>query len=309
MPVFPHLLLSGGEPLLRPELKDVVSVFVKNNFIVTVDLPTNGLLPELAAEFVRFILVEYPDILLTFGVSLDGLEQTHNSIRGVPGGFEKAFETLEAVNEQRYALSAENGGIEPRLHLYTLTVLTAETVGDVPHLIDYVNEHTDVDGMMFELMRGSPRDKSLCLPSVQEFDNVVELSLQTNYELFSKRCSPAERSLRLAYLKEVYRLQRIVLKGEKLPLYCQAGRSLAVLEPNGDVRLCELLEPVGNVREFNYDFSQLWNSAPAQEQRNWIKSSRCSCTHCVNLGHSIDLSKRSFLRRKFNEWSYLCHRL
>lgn len=308
LPPFPHLLLSGGEPLLRSDLKEIVSIFVKNNFIVTVDLPTNGLLPEEAAEFVRFISAEYPDILLTLGVSIDGLKQTHDALRSVPGGFEKVFETLDAINDERYIITAENGGIEPRLHLYTLTVLTAETVADVPHLIAYVNERADVDGMMFELMRGSPRDKSLRLPSLQEFDNVVALSLKTNYELFSKRCSPSERSLRLAYLKEVYRLQRAVLKGEKLPLYCQAGRSLAVLEPNGDVRLCELLDPIGNLREADYDFSKLWNSELAQSQRQWIKSTRCSCTHCVNLGHSIDLNKRSFLRRKFNEWSFLCHR-
>lgn len=304
LPSFPHLLLSGGEPLLRDDLFDIVEIFIHYNHIATIDLPTNGLLPEQAAEFVRKIITQHPAILLTVGVSLDGLKQTHNNLRGVPGNFDKVFATLEAINEVRYLVAAENGGIEPNLHLFTLTVLTAENCREIPLLVDYVLKNADVDGMMFELMRGSPADKSLSLPDLAEFDKIVELSLRVNYKLFSLRCTDAERTLRLAYLKEIYRLQRAILKGEKLPLHCQAGIRLAVLEPDGNVRLCELLPPVGNLRENNYDFSLVWLGAIAKEQRQWIKQSRCSCTHCVNLGHSIDSDQLSLWRRKWNEWVF-----
>ncbi|MCX7766750.1 MAG: hypothetical protein N2246_08635, partial [Candidatus Sumerlaeia bacterium] len=225
-------------------------------------------------------------------------------LRGVPGNFEKVFATLEAINEVRYLMSAENGGIEPHLHLFTLTVLTAENCREIPLMVDYVLEHADIDGMMFELLRGSPADKSLSLPDLTEFDKIVELSLRVNYRLFSLRCSAKERNLRLAYLKETYRLQRAILKGEKLPIHCQAGIRLAVLEPNGDVRLCELLPPVGNLRANDYNFPAVWNGITAKEQRQWIKQSKCSCTHCVNLGHSIDFDQLSFWRRKWNEWAF-----
>ncbi len=304
LPSFSHLLLSGGEPLLRDDLVDIVEIFIHYNQIATVDLPTNGLLPEQAAEFVRKIITQHPAVLLTVGVSLDGLKQTHDNLRRVPGNFEKVFATLEAINEVRYLVAVENGGIEPYLHLFTLTVLTAENCREIPLLVDYVLENADVDGMMFELLRGSPADKSLSLPDLAEFDKIVELSLRVNYKLFSLRCTDAERTLRLAYLKETYRLQRAILKGEKLPLHCQAGIRLAVLEPDGDVRLCELLPPVGNLRENNYDFSPVWLGAKATEQRKWIKRNRGSCTHCVNLGHSIDSDQLSLWRRKLNEWVF-----
>ena len=46
MPPFRTLLLSGGEPTLRKDLPDLVSVFLKHNRIRTVSVPTNGLLPQ-----------------------------------------------------------------------------------------------------------------------------------------------------------------------------------------------------------------------------------------------------------------------
>lgn len=304
IPRFSHLLLSGGEPLLRPDLHEIIDTFINTNHIVTLDLPTNGLMPEKTADLARWMLIQHPDLLLTIGVSIDGFKETHDTIRGVDGNFEKVFETLRAVNEVRYALAAEHDDEEPRLHLYTLTCLTDENSSEVPSLIEHISENADIDGMMFELMRGSPRDSSMNRPSVQTFDKIVELSLRNNYELFSKRCSQNERSLRLAYLEEVYAFQRKVLLEGALPVLCRAGRELAVLEPNGDVRLCELLDPVGNLRDYSYDFPSLWNAVQARQQREWIKKTNCSCTHCVNIGHSIDSNMLSRLRRTVHTWQW-----
>ncbi len=302
MPAFPHLLLSGGEPLLRPDLEDIIRIFCTYNAISTVDLPSNGLLPERMAHFVRSFIIDHPEMLLTTGVSLDGLEKTHDAMRGVEGNYKKAFETIEAVNRVRYQMAADDNSVEPRLHLYTITVLTTDNIKEIPRLVEVVLTEADVDGMMFELVRGNPRDPEISPPSVSEFDKIVELSLKINHQLFLKRCSKQETSVRLAYLKEMYRLQRLVLEGNKLPLLCQAGLRLAVLEPNGDVRLCELLEPVGNIRDYDYDFPRLWNDTAASQMRQMIKTTRCSCTHCVNLGHSIDYNTLSHLRRKWNQW-------
>jgi len=259
MPSFPHLLLSGGEPILRNDLNEIVEVFIKSNRIKTVDLPTNGLLPEKVGEFVSFMLSKHPEILLTVGVSLDGLAETHDWIRGVKGNFERVFETLNVINEIRYQFSGEGNGGEPRLHLYTLTVLSNVNVGEIEQMVEYVITRTDVDGMMFELIRGDRPDDSLSPPSIEQFNQIVDLSLRINNLLYEKRADSRERKLRLSYLKGVYTLQREFLEKGRLPLRCQAGRRLAVLEPDGAVRLCELLEPVGNLRDYNYDFPALWN--------------------------------------------------
>jgi MoaA/NifB/PqqE/SkfB family radical SAM enzyme len=131
-------------------------------------------------------------------------------------------------------------------------------------------------------------------PTIEQFDRIAALSLKLNDALFARRY-PQERATRLSYLQSVYRLQREFLSAEQAGLQgggfsvtCQAGRRLAVIEPNGDVRLCELLLAVGNLRDYNYNFSALWSGAPARKQRRWIAATGCACTHCVNLGHSVD---------------------
>ncbi len=52
-PPFRKLWLSGGEPFLRPELADVITLFARNNGVVNVNLPTNGLLAGNIAAYAR----------------------------------------------------------------------------------------------------------------------------------------------------------------------------------------------------------------------------------------------------------------
>jgi hypothetical protein len=47
------------------------------------------------------------------------------------------------------------------------------------------------------------------------------------------------------------------------------------------VSFCELSKPFANIREFDYDFSGLWNSEDAAKMRKLI--SRCCCIHGCNL--------------------------
>jgi molybdenum cofactor biosynthesis enzyme MoaA len=44
-PPFEKLWLSGGEPFLREELPEIITLFVRANGVHSVNLPTNGLLP------------------------------------------------------------------------------------------------------------------------------------------------------------------------------------------------------------------------------------------------------------------------
>ncbi len=297
LPAFPHLLISGGEPFLRPDLKQVLDVFVRQNQLTSIDIPTNALLPEPCSAVAEAVLTSHSQILLTIGVSLDGMEATHDAIRGVKGNFQYVFRTLEQLNELRDRLLKRlptSGQL--KFQIYTLTVLTQQNIGEVPQLIEYVKQHADVDGMMFEIIRGVPADSNLQPPSADEFEGIVRLMLETNFELMGKRWA-CERALRLSYIKSVYQLQAEMLRHGKLMVPCQAGVVLGVIEPNGDVRLCELLEPVGNLRDAEYDFKAVWLGPTAEQQRAWIRRTGCACTHCVNLGHSVDASGRARRRR------------
>ncbi|MEQ8820136.1 MAG: radical SAM protein [Sumerlaeia bacterium] len=306
MPQFPHLLVSGGEPVMRKDLAEVVGVFARNNGLESLDMPTNGLLTKKVVETIEQVLDEHPHLMVTVGHSLDGFKETHDRLRGVKGNFEKLFQTMEALSEMR-ARRVEKAklgqGPYPKLRLLTLTCINNQNIQEIEELADWVSSTKDVDGMMFEALRGTPKDPELLPPTTEQFDLMIRKSMEVN-DLLMRRRFPEQRTARLAYIRGVYRMQRDHITKGKIPSTCQAGVNLAVLEPDGRVRLCELLDEVGDLRQHDLDWRSVWLSPKAEAQRRWIRDQRCSCTHCVNLGHSIDASAKTRLQRKVDQWAF-----
>ena len=110
VPLFDHvedLTVIGGEASLRTDIVDVVAYFAQRiPQVRTLSMVTNGFLPERIVEQTRAILkvLEPKGIRLSMSVSLDGIGPSHDKIRGVPGGFDKAMETLAGLR----SLQAEN---------------------------------------------------------------------------------------------------------------------------------------------------------------------------------------------------------
>jgi MoaA/NifB/PqqE/SkfB family radical SAM enzyme len=95
-----RLMISGGEPSLRSDLPQLVQTCMRHMpALRTLSLITNGLLPErvlsLYGEIAR--LCAERGIQLSVSVSLDGLQETHDRMRGVPGAFARATQTLDGL--------------------------------------------------------------------------------------------------------------------------------------------------------------------------------------------------------------------
>ncbi|MBC7324312.1 MAG: radical SAM protein, partial [Moorella sp. (in: Bacteria)] len=83
----PVLLLSGGEPLLRPDVFDVMTAAVKKGLRVT--LSSNGtLIDRSTARELKKTGVSY------VGISLDGVDDRHDTFRGQRGAFAAAVEGI-----------------------------------------------------------------------------------------------------------------------------------------------------------------------------------------------------------------------
>jgi len=86
------IAFEGGEPLLRKDLADIL-VFSRSLPLHT-SLITNGTLLESRIDEIA------PYINGVVYVSLDGLEKTHDAIRGVGGSFRKAVRGITAAKEK-----------------------------------------------------------------------------------------------------------------------------------------------------------------------------------------------------------------
>ncbi len=91
----PALLMSGGEPLVRPDIIELAEYAIKKGIRVT--FSTNGILiTEEKAKKLAEIGVTY------CGISIDGAEPRHDHMRGKKGAFQ---ETLKGIrNSRKYGI-------------------------------------------------------------------------------------------------------------------------------------------------------------------------------------------------------------
>ena len=88
----PVILFSGGEPLVHPLLAEYAEYAVKKGMRAVVS--TNGTL--ITAEKAKVL----KEIGLSYvGISLDGLEETHDKFRGLKGAFKKAMQGIKNCQE------------------------------------------------------------------------------------------------------------------------------------------------------------------------------------------------------------------
>ena len=73
-------------------------------------------------------------------------------------------------------------------------------------------------------------------------------------------------------------LGKLVLREKRQVIPCFSGFASAQIAPGGDVCLCCInAEPIGNLRDTEYDFKKIWFSEKAKESRSRIKRGECYC--------------------------------
>ena len=78
--------ITGGEPFIRTDLKDIVrELYKKSDRIV---ISTNGFFTDRIVDLCK----EFPQIGIR--ISIEGLEQTNNEIRGLQNGYQRGYGTL-----------------------------------------------------------------------------------------------------------------------------------------------------------------------------------------------------------------------
>lgn len=275
---FPWLMLSGGEPLLREHLPEIVRIFSANNRIRHVTLPTNGLLPERAENVSKEILTRCPGVTLTLSVSIDGIGQRHDELRGTSGNFAAALETISRTGKLR--------SISPRLALKVNTVLSSRNCFDISDIIGYVRT-LGVDMHTMDIIRNVPNRTTPPLP--EEVLSGLPLIMKEicdhyyGYHNLNTHSSLFRRLARSAMLRS-WEISLENLGRNTRYMDCYAGKVNTVLYPSGEVAPCEVLPAIGNLRDFDYDFKALRSSRKAEDVRESIRDRRCHCYHpCYTL--------------------------
>jgi len=302
--------LSGGEPFLRRDLVDIFAALLERCFPRIVNIPTNATLPSVVERRVREMLELTHEnqstvpkaTTLILNLSLDGIGEKHDEIRGFKGNFSRFMETYRRL----IALKREFCGLKVGIH----TVISVYNVHNLREIMQFVRKLGEsgagagagaadavgavgvcgvgggggvgaVDGHIFEV--AEERDELLTVgsgitPSTRELSE----ALASVVEDVAKEYLKGDFLSRLtqAFRLEYYEVLRRVLEERRQVVPCFAGFASCQISPYGDVWACCVLgssSSFGNLRDADYNFKSVWHSERANEIRRKIKAGACYC--------------------------------
>jgi radical SAM protein len=130
----PHLILTGGDPLERPDLYELIDEARRLGIALSITPAATGALKKETFEKLKEHGVQ------GLGLSLDGSTASrHDSIRGVPGTFDR---TLQAM---RWAQELE-------LPLQVNTLVAEETATDIPAIYELLKPYMPARWSLFFLI-------------------------------------------------------------------------------------------------------------------------------------------------------------
>jgi Fe-coproporphyrin III synthase len=277
------VVLTGGEPLLRPDVMEVADAFLAQG--LSLQLLTSGLALE---RFAAAIAPRFESVT----ISLDGhTPALYREIRGVDGlGVVQA-----GVRKLRQ--------LAPRAIVRARSTLHRHNFRHLPDLIAKAREMeldqisflaADVTSDAFNRAPGLPQARDTAPPrllldanEVAEFEAIVESTIATHAAAFAAG-AVAPRPEGLRRLPRYYRAH--LGQGAFPPVDCNAPWMSVMIESHGAVRPCFFHPAVGNLRE--RPLADLLASAMPAFRRTLdvardATCQRCVCTIRVGLGSRV----------------------
>ena len=266
-----NLNLSGGEPFLRPEFGEICRQFIQFNGVRQIYVPTNGYFTDRTVKQVTETLKEKDLDLFVVELSLDGMPAFHDKFRVARHAFAKAMQTYDALVKIQER--------DPRLRIHCISTATNVNMDEIRRLTTYLYDRCpNMDHHNLAIIRGDRKNPSLTGPVLQQYEDL--------YEYIRRLWAPRETGRYGSIVEPMTQWAKVkTVREERQVVPCLAGRVSAVVYANGDVGLCEIHKPVGNLRQKT--FPEIWNSREANELRRSIAAKECYCTTEVFLWSSV----------------------
>lgn len=292
-----QLTLSGGEPSIRPDLPEIISAFNSPRTVPRITLPSNGQLPEKLERLTSRLCRENPESMINVALSLDGVGEVHNLIRGVSNAFERHEESRKRIQ----ALLAKHSN----LSLVVASVLSSFNANHMDELIDYIYTQSWPSRHGIMLARGDTRDAL-----AKNVDIGFALDVLNRFHAMQRTF---QSGVGKAWL-DVYHRNRIdTISTNRMIDPCLAGSKLLVLDARGELFPCEVLDSLinsgqvthngrasfGNVRDVDYQVDNLLNTPGAQSLTRFIRNGGCACTFECALLNNFALNWMNYPRVLF----------
>jgi MoaA/NifB/PqqE/SkfB family radical SAM enzyme len=301
------LILAGGEPFTRKDLPEIARAFYTNNRLESVYITSNGQIQKRIFPGVSRILEECPQLNVTVALGIDGLKEQHDKIRQKPGSWDIVIDTAR----QLQAMKREY----PRLDVQTCTCFMNSNQDAIFEWYDFVKYQLKPDKVNFNYIRPPAAD-----PKELEIDGARYAKLAAKIDEDSRRGAIKNHYAgEIGFFKaalDVY-MHGLIAKTQETQqaqLTCYAGTAGGVIYDEGTVSSCENLEPVANLRDYEWNFQKLWLS-PAMHARRKKAADGCFCTHESNCYYpSLPFNPKHLIQIKMLEremkkaWNEMDHK-
>jgi radical SAM protein with 4Fe4S-binding SPASM domain len=257
----PLLILSGGEPLLRPDVYELVRYGASKG--LKMGLGSNGsLIDAIAAKRLKDAGIE------TVSISLDShIPEQHDEFRGVGGSWEKSVGAIKALQENGVLVQVNT----------TLTQQNYDQIDDIMSLA----ENLGVENFHLFFLVPTGRGVKMTDISPAKYENMIKTTFaKVAKHKLNVRPSCAPQFMRIA--KDMGLDMSRWIRG------CLAGLYYCRVYPNGDITPCPYLPiKLGNIREksfkeiwFNSDMFKTLRDFDALKGRCGICEHRAICGGC-----------------------------
>lgn len=247
--------LTGGEPILREDLIEVVKTIDKEHKGIRFFLQSNGLNFEKLIEKAKE-MISFSDTTLC--ISVDGINSTHDKVRGIKGGFKITKQTIKKLHDNGIEISL-SCNITPANYLEIEKVWT-----EFKDTINYFSCRPIAVGAFFK---------------TSEKNEFVLNKKQRNFVI--------KQLERINYAKNlfVYQVSRILFNQKRF-FPCRAGYFSVIITPTLDVYPCSACPEdwcFGNLRDVDYNLDALLESEKGRKIKTMVNACRKYETEfCIN---------------------------
>lgn len=271
-----NINFSGGEPLLKKDLFEILEFCGKENIIA--GITTNGLL--LNKEKVKRII----DCgLFNVNISIDSLDdKIYDKIRGVPGYLSRVKENVNYLKDYK-----EKAGSD--LKIIVKPTVCSENLHCLNEIVEYAKE-TGITGVNFQpIFKWSEESNEMFKVDFETLDKTVEQLIEMKNEGYPILNSEANIRQWVDHFK-------CNIPQRHSP--CRVALRNITIKATGDIVLCGFIDSlIGNIQ--NDDIGTIWYSQETKKLKTALVGCKRLCTAtCVvkrNWRDYIDLFSR-FMR-------------
>lgn len=256
-----EFVFSGGEPLLREDIFEILEFVRTNNY--QVGLLTNGIL-------IKDVLTRLSPYLISntvsLSISLDALSaQIHDDIRGKVGSFEATLDGLKQLSKMK-----EN---YPNINFNVISIVLNENLEELLPLVIFLKT-LNVNSIQFQpllannlIMKERSQHVKYWIP--QERLPVLDRTIDSLVEFKKANVALVRNSLsNLGLIKKYF---RGALTNEDVK--CLYALKTMLIASNGDVTTC--FDCYGNVRKNS--LQEIFNSQAAEYSRRRVEECKSPC--------------------------------